>query len=245
MSEAHPIWRPYCGAAPPPGEWLWHWNPDPILIASLLALLGLGLHRSPATWRDQLAAALVAVVLFISPLCALGSALFALRTLHHLALGLVLAPLLMRAAAELAAHRPPSLGIATILQAAVFWAWHAPPLYSEALSNDVVFWLMQLSLIGSATIWWLALRHASSLAAAASVLATMVQMGLLGALLVFGGRPFYAPHWLTTGEWGLSPLADQQTAGLIMWVLGSGAYLALAISMLYRALSFPALPRRT
>lgn len=244
MNDASIAWLPYCGAAHPPGEWLSRWNLDPILIGALLALLGWGLVRSPDTRRYQLAAALTVVVVFVSPLCALGSALFAFRTLHHLALVLVLAPLLMHVPRDFAAHWRPSLLFSTVVQAAVFWAWHAPPLYATALSSDAAFWLMQLTLIGAATAWWIALRHASPLGATASVLATMVQMGLLGALLVFGGRAFYAPHWLTTSAWGLSPLEDQQTAGLIMWVLGSGAYLAIALALLYRALAPTATPRR-
>ena len=70
----------------------------------------------------------------------------------------------------------------------------------------------------------------------AGLLATMVQMGLLGALIVFAGRPLYAPHWFSAPAWGLSPLEDQQIAGLVMWVAGSGAYLLLAAVLLYRAL---------
>ena len=38
--------------------------------------------------------------------------------------------------------------------------------------------------------------------------------GLLGALLTFTDQPVYAPHFLTTASWGLSPLEDQQAAGL-------------------------------
>jgi putative membrane protein len=235
---------PYCGAAPPPSEWFWHWNLDPFLIASLVGLLGIGLRQSPATWKWQVGAAATAFILFVSPLCALGSALFTFRTVHHLAIALILAPLLARVVVDLAPRWQPSLSSSTLTQAGVFWIWHAPALYGAALSSDAIFWLMQLSLATTAACWWIALRQASSLAAAGSVLATMVQMGLLGALLVFGGRPFYAPHWLTTGAWSLSPLEDQQTAGLIMWVIGSGAYLAIALALLNRALAPPAVPRR-
>ena len=64
----------------------------------------------------------------------------------------------------------------------------------------------------------------------------MVQMGLLGALITFAARPLYAPHWLTTQDWGLSPLDDQQLAGLIMWAPGSLVYLFAAVAILYRSL---------
>ena len=48
-----------------------------------------------------------------------------------------------------------------------------------------------------------------------------VQTGLLGALLTFAGRPLYAAHLSTTAAWGLTPLEDQQLAGLIMWIPAS------------------------
>lgn len=244
MNDASYAWLPYCGAAPAPAEWLTRWNIDPLMIGAMLGLLLVGLVRCPGTARYQLTAALLGGLLFVSPLCALGSALFAFRTGHHLVLLLLLAPLLVFAAGETGSRRFLPLPFATFLQAAVLWAWHAPPLYAAALSSDAMFWVMQVTLVASAAAWWAALRRASALSATASVLATMVQMGLLGALLVFAGRPIYAPHLLTTMAWGMGPLEDQQIAGLIMWVGGSGAYLALAAALLYRALAPSAAPHR-
>jgi putative membrane protein len=66
----------------------------------------------------------------------------------------------------------------------------------------------------------------------AALLATTVLMGLLGALLTFAPVALYAPHTLTTAAWGLTPLEDQQTAGLIMWIPAAGVYLASALSIL-------------
>src|SRR3546814_17286561 len=62
----------------------------------------------------------------------------------------------------------------------------------------------------------------------------MVQMGLLGALLTFSGSALYAPHLLTTQAWGMSPLQDQQLAGLIMWVPAAGLSLGAAMFLLAR-----------
>jgi putative membrane protein len=51
-------------------------------------------------------------------------------------------------------------------------------------------------------------------------------------LIVFAPRPLYTVHFASTAAWGLSPLTDQQFAGLLMWVpaslpyLGVGAWLA-------------------
>src|SRR5690606_23249383 len=79
-----------------------------------------------------------------------------------------------------------------------------------------------------------AVLRASAPAAVAALLATMVQMGLLGALITFAGQPLFAPHLTTTAAWGLTPLADQQLAGLIMWAPAAGVYLLSALVLLGR-----------
>ncbi|NVD45647.1 cytochrome c oxidase assembly protein [Qipengyuania atrilutea] len=235
-------WIPYCGTAPEPTGWLGAWNVDVVLLALVSAAVVFAVRTDPARTRSSLMAAAVFLVLYVSPLCAMGSALFTVRALHHVALALVLAPLLVRASdLERLAERC-SFPVLTALQAVVFWFWHAPPAYAAALSSDIVFWIMQASLIATAALWWAALRRAEAPAAVAMSLATMVQMGALGALLTFAGRAFYAPHNLTTQAWGWTPLEDQQIAGLIMWAPASAAYLLVALAILYRSMQ-PALAR--
>lgn len=231
----HP-WLPYCGIAPEPTNWLASWNDDPILLLLIAVGLGLGLRYVPREKKCHLAAAAVALLLFVSPLCALGSALFTMRAIHHVALALVLAPLLARSLDLKKFILPSSLALLTGVQAIFLWFWHAPLIYSSALSNNFVFWIMQITLIGSAAVWWASLRQAPAAAAALATLATMVQMGALGALLTFARRAFYAPHFATTQAWGWTPLEDQQVAGLIMWAPASAAYLLIALAILYRSM---------
>src|SRR5690606_9227535 len=95
------------------------------------------------------------------------------------------------------------------------------------------------SLLGAAVWFWSGVRHARAPAAVGALLATMVQMGLLGALITFAGQPLYAPHLAATLAWGLSPLEDQQAAGLIMWAPAAGFYLAAALAILGRRLGPP------
>jgi putative membrane protein len=230
--QSHLFWFPYCGSAPAPTEWLSRWNLDPPLIAAqatgLAASLLLG---KPPSKRWAIAAVAVLAVTFVSPLCALGSALFSARAVHHLLLIGVAAPLL---AWSLPVRRCGPLALATLVQAATLWAWHAPAAYGWALSHDAAYWLMQLSLLGSALWFWTALRQASAPAAVGGLLIAMVAMGLLGALITLAGQPLYAPHLATTAAWGLSALEDQQVAGLIMWAPGSAIYLAAALAILGR-----------
>lgn len=226
-------WTPYCGAAPGPGEWLLRWNFDPLLLAALaliaLAWTKAGGAAEPDRRKWFAAVGMVALLLFVSPFCALTSALFSARVAHHVLLTAVVAPLVMLSLPRSRTALPGSLAFWTVVQAVVFWAWHAPTLYSSALSSDAIYWLMQLSLVGSAIGFWAAIRRSSAPASVAALLATMVQMGLLGALITFAAFPLYAPHFASTLPWGLAPLEDQQLAGLIMWAPSAGIYLGVAL----------------
>ncbi|MNJ26663.1 Cytochrome c oxidase caa3 assembly factor [compost metagenome] len=220
-------WTPYCGPAPDPAEALGRWNADPVLLSVLVAATGGGMLLMQRKDRGPFTAAMaVLAVGFVSPLCAVSSALFTARTLHHLLLVLAAAPLLALCLPRL---KRPSLAAATAVQAAVFWAWHAPGLYAQALSHDGTYWLMQVSILGSAVWFWAGVRSARGHAAIVALLAAMLFMGLLGALIVFAGQPVYAPHFASTMAWRMTPLEDQQAAGLIMWAPAAAAYLLVAL----------------
>ena len=228
-------WVPYCGEAPGPEIWLSRWNLDPVLGAVLL-LLALALWRVPVgqdvTRRPLLSlrcAWVLTVVLYVSPLCAMSSAFFTVRVIHHIALVLVMAPLLAFGLEPWLRQLPTSLWSATAVAAVTFWTWHAPAPYAAALSSDLIYALMQFSLLASAMAFWIAVRGSGATAAMGAILATTVSMGLLGALITFAGRPLYAPHFASTLSWGVSPLEDQQLAGITMWAPGSIAYLAAAM----------------
>ena len=233
------VWQPYCGPAPTAAGLWSHWNLDPALLAGLvLAALALAITvaRSTDVSRARTAAAWgVLALLFVSPLCAATSALFAARVTHHLLLVALAMPLLAWAwPLRVGTHG--GLAQWTVLQALVFWAWHAPAAYAWTFSSDAAYWLMQGTLGAVAWWFWRALRGANAPAAIAALLATMVQMGLLGALLTFAPAPLYAPHLLTTASFGITPLEDQQLGGLLMWVPASLLYAAMAAARLREAL---------
>jgi putative membrane protein len=232
-------WLPYCGAAPIPSDWLVRWNFDPLLLIGIAAAAVL-LWRGAETGSQRrlgVRAIALALLLFVTPFCALSSALFSARVTHHVLLAAVLAPLLVYALPDRRLRLPGSLALWTGLQAVAFWLWHAPALYAEALSDDLVYWLMQLTITGTALGFWAAVRRTDGLSAIAALLVSTVQMGLLGALITFAGVPLYAPHFLTTEPWGFSPLEDQQMAGLIMWAPSAGLYLAAALFLTQRWLA--------
>jgi putative membrane protein len=121
------------------------------------------------------------------------------------------------------------LWTSTFFATVVFWVWHAPAPYAAALSSGLTYALMQCTLLFSAMGFWLAIRRSSAPAAMGAILVSTVLMGLLGALITFAGRPLYPPHFASTLSWGVSPLEDQQLAGITMWAPGSIAYLAAAV----------------
>ncbi|MBL9067487.1 MAG: cytochrome c oxidase assembly protein [Sphingopyxis sp.] len=216
---------PYCGPAPIPGDWVTRWNLDPWLLAALVAAALIAMRQQA---RGPFWAGLALIVLlFVSPLCALSSALFSVRVAHHIILTAVAAPLFAFGLPRLRPRGGASLWAAAHILA--FWVWHAPTPYALALASDGAFWLMQLSLLATATAFWASLRSSSPPLAIGLLLAMMVQMGLLGALITFAGTPLYAPHLATTMAWGLGPLEDQQLAGLIMWAPAALLYLGAAL----------------
>ncbi|MBB4003120.1 cytochrome c oxidase assembly protein [Aurantimonas endophytica] len=227
---------PYCGAPPPPGELLAAWNGDPVLIASLAlaTIAGFWVLRGDGRGRARLwhaGAMLMLVAAFLSPLCALSSALFSARVVHHLLLIAVAAPMLALAFPKRRAGGTALLSLLVAVHLVAVWFWHAPQPYETALSSDTIYWTMELTLLVSGVLLWRELT-----APAAPVgrilmahLTLIVQMGLLGALITFAPEPLYAPHFLTTTPYGLSALDDQQLAGLIMWVPAIAPYLLAAL----------------
>jgi putative membrane protein len=219
----------YCG--PPPGpDALWaRWNLDPAVLAGLALLAG-------AVGRNRPGAAGVAVllVIFVSPLCALSSALFSARTVHHVLLMAVAAPLL---AAALPRRSPGPAALHFANSTVALWAWHVPAAYDLALGNVAVYWAMQASLFVPALLFWRAVLAPGAPATGALLLVTAgyVQMALLGAVLTFAPLPLYEIHQTAPLLWGLDPLADQQLAGLIMWVPAGLPYAVAAVVLSRRA----------
>jgi cytochrome c oxidase assembly factor CtaG len=123
---------------------------------------------------------------------------------------------------------------AFVLHSAVLWAWHVPALYQAALRHAGVHGLEHASFFASALLLWWALLTAGRARAdgygvsALLTLAMVMHTGLLGALLTFAARPLY-PIYDNAARFGLTPLEDQQLAGLIMWVPGGLIYLCLGL----------------
>lgn len=213
----------YCGPPPLPGGLASSFNLDPVLLIALLAMAVVLRHQ-----KTGLVAVGVLAIALVSPLCALSSALFSARVVHHILLVAVAAPLL---AAALPARRVPGIALPFVASTAVLWAWHLPQAYDAALANVALYWVMQLSLLGSAVLFWRAVlaEGRSPVDRLAFVVAAFAQMGLLGALLTFAPAPLYAAHAFAPLAWGLTPLQDQALGGAIMWVPAGIPYAIAAV----------------
>jgi putative membrane protein len=230
-----------------PGALLDRWNSDPVLIAALIALAAFHLWRVPERRAAASLGWAVAALAFLSPLCALSVSLFSARVGQHMILILVAAPLIGGA---LPRGGPRGLLWPSVAAFAVsLWLWHMPVPYDATLRSVPLYWAMHVSLFGSAIWLWRQLfghRPEEGFAALAAGTVASVQMGLLGAVIALSGHPLFLWHLSLTGAWGLSPLADQQLGGILMWVPGCLFFLWAAMRslvVLWAALEQPAAAR--
>jgi cytochrome c oxidase assembly factor CtaG len=251
----------------------WTFEPLPVLgLAVSAGLYGRGLARLWRTGRRQgvrgreaacfAAGWLLLALALVSPLHALGGALFSAHMGQHELIMAVAAPLLVlgrpivamlwalpiatrRALGRLGRARPvrgpwgalTAAPVAFALHAAAILVWHLPPLYARAVVSPPVHALQHASFLVTALLFWWALIHGrrARLRYGAAVLwlfATAVYTAGLGALLFVSARPWIGVYAGRTAAWGLTPLEDQQIAGLIMWMPGGVAYLVAAGALL-------------
>lgn len=130
---------------------------------------------------------------------------------------------------------------ATVIQAVVMWAWHAPALFDRALKSQGWHIAQHGSFILASLLFWVAMlsaRGGGYLLSAACLFLTSLVEGALGALMAFATSPWYAPYAaMGLSGIGLDAVTDQQLAGLIMWVPGGLVHGAAALFLLYRWLA--------
>ncbi len=240
---------------PPATPWAvwWNWSFAPVVVVPLILLPGLVWvpgsrgHRGGAS-RIKGACfaggwALLAIAL-VSPLCRMAATLAWAHMVQHVIL-VALAPALLvlgaprvrplRGWGRRAAGRPAAAGI---LYAAAIWISHLPAVYQAALGNATVHVAVVCGLLAVSLFFWRAALDplvdpgaASGGAASVALLSAMIQTGGLGALLAFSPTAWYPVFAGRAEAWGLTPLEDQQLAGLIMWVPMGAIYLGAALAV--------------
>jgi len=123
--------------------------------------------------------------------------------------------------------------VAFILYGVALWIWHLPALYDAALEHEAVHVVQHLCFFGTAALFWWGIVHGRQGrlgygAAVVYLFVTAVHGAVLGALLTVSPRVWYAPY-LANHPTGLTPLEDQQLAGLLMWIPAGLAFVAGAL----------------
>jgi cytochrome c oxidase assembly factor CtaG len=215
----------------------WGWDAEALGLVPALSLAYLvALRRFPATHARVaafFAGQLLILAAFLTPLQTI--ALRYLLTAHLLqnvvlaewapALFVVgLSPALAKALGRLPGARSlTSPFVALPLWLAVYFAWHLPWPYDTALRHpSSILHLEHASyFVAGCLVWWPVLQDAprrlTSAAKAVYLFVAFVLASPLGLLLALLPRPLYdvyehAPKRL----WGLSPITDQQLAGITM-----------------------------
>jgi putative membrane protein len=120
------------------------------------------------------------------------------------------------------------------LSATTLWAWHHPIPYQAALRDPLVHDAQHVSFFVVACLFWRAClgtggaRRMSPAVAVPYLFSMSVLASALGVFLALSPRPWYDDYTNRTPAWGLTPLEDQQLAGLIMWMPACLIYPAIA-----------------
>lgn len=121
--------------------------------------------------------------------------------------------------------------------------WHVPRMYDAALSHQIIHDLEHLAFLSAALIYWWPIiepvprHHKVRLGfALGSIFLTGLVSEALGAILSLDSTLLYPFYSHAQPLWGLSPLADQEYAGLLMWVGGGMLYLTIIFAILIRSL---------
>jgi putative membrane protein len=120
------------------------------------------------------------------------------------------------------------------------WLWHSSFMYGLALRYEAAHVLEHAMFLVSAVWFWnIALgglrRPPRAVGTSVLMLFTIALQGvLLSAMLTFSEYPWYREYLDTAPRWGLTPLEDQQLAGLIMWIPGGLVYTGAALAVIYR-----------
>jgi putative membrane protein len=124
--------------------------------------------------------------------------------------------------------------VATVLHAVALWVWHMPQLYNAVLTNLTMHRLQHASFFFTALLFWWSLFYGPARKrgygiAVACLFFTSLQCAVLGIFLTLSRELWYPKQEDSTSLFGLTPLEDQQLAGLIMWVPPGFVYLGFAL----------------
>jgi putative membrane protein len=197
-----------------------------------------------------LAAGVAALALvLLPPLSGAAQQSISLHMLQHLLLILAAAPLLVVSGAFAGINRLPWTRklaqpvTAWLVFVAVFLFWHWPAALQWAADTAASRMLEHASILLSAMLFWsvaLAFNGPGSWSDGARALWVMtaaIATDLPGVIMVFSPRTLCAMPRESPWRWALTPLEDQQIAGLLMWVPANLIFFGIAMALFARWMS--------
>lgn len=127
-----------------------------------------------------------------------------------------------------------------LFHAAILWGWHLPVLYELALVDPWVHDVEHLSFFLVACLFWKVAidprrhRRFNPGLAIFYLFTTSIHAMALGVLMALSPYLWYPVYVGRAERWNLTPLEDQQLAGLIMWMPACSVY-ALAAAGIFAA----------
>jgi len=142
------------------------------------------------------------------------------------------------------AHWLVSPAIAWLLMNLGYLGWHVPAAYDLALENEAWHGAEHLCfLVTSLLFWWTILRpwpapeRRNNWGALLYLALADIVMTMLSGFLTFCDRPVYPWYIAHPNPFGVPVLTDQVLGAVIMWVLGSFAFLVPAMVITIQLLS--------
>jgi cytochrome c oxidase assembly factor CtaG len=188
-----------------------------------------------------LAAGLLTVAVTVAPpLSGISAQLFSIHMAQHLLLIVVAAPLLVvggvpddlqRFAVMRKLTQPVTAWVTFV---GTFLLWHWPTAFQWAARHEATILLEHASLLLAAFLFWsvaLSPRGQEWLSYGARALFVMtaaVATDLPGVVMVFAPRAICVMPGENAPAFGITPLEDQQIAGLLMWVPANLVFFGIA-----------------
>ena len=204
-----------------------------------LAVIEVALQSPIALYDDTLFAAHmvqhVMLTLFTPPLIALGGPVtLLLRVARPDLRRRLILPVLHSRVFRAVSHPV----VAWVLFAGTMWATHFSPIFEQALQDDLVHDLEHVAyLVTGMLFWWPAVGLDPSpwrIPHPLRVLYVFLQMPqntFLALAIYSASAPLYPTYANMQRGWGPSPLADQQLAGGLMWVIGDLTFLVAILAL--------------
>lgn len=140
--------------------------------------------------------------------------------------------------------------VATLLFSGVLLVWHIPVLYDATLTTVPLHIFEHLSFVAVGGLFWWPIVDPQRAAARTAPVSAFHKIGMLvasgipptvlGLIFTIAPHAFYDFYVRAPRLWGLSPVVDQQVAGVVMFGAGNLIYFTAVVAVFWRVFTDPA-----